>query len=186
MQSIVEDRKNALVEKLSTQYSLNRISMEEYERLIKYSQDIETDKELQIFEKIIEEHNSPQRMSEHQPDRESKDSSPEQSFQNHFTLLSSRKTTGALTGGNFINILGDHKIIINEEDLINDKTVLNVVVLLGGMVIHVPENVNVIVKAFPLLADIKTSDDLCNKDSRKKLIIEGAVILGDIKIRGKK
>ena len=58
--AVVEERKDKLVEKLSTQYSLSQISMEEYERLVKYSQEIETEKELTIFEKIIEEHSLPE------------------------------------------------------------------------------------------------------------------------------
>jgi hypothetical protein len=182
-QSTVEERKEKLVEKLSTQYSLNHISMEEYERFIKYSQDIETEKELKIFEKIIKEHDAP----------EIKDSSKNDNKRtlagmniNNFTLLSSRKTTGPITGGNFVTILGDHKILIDEEDLIKDKTVLNVMVLLGDMVIHVPENVNVVVKAFPLLADIKVPDALNNKACQKKLVIRGNVILGDIRVKVRK
>jgi len=177
----VEDKKNELVEKLSTQYSLNRISLEEYERLVKYSQDIETDKELTIFEKIINEHDLAETKSTDTDDdiREYSD----KDYQNNITILSSRKTSGTLAGGNFTTILGDHKIIINENDLIKDKTVLNIMVLLGDMKIQVPEDVNVIVKAFPLLSEIRVADSLHNKNSKKKLIIKGNVILGDVIIK---
>jgi len=183
VQNTVEERKDLLVEKLSTQYSLNRISMEEYERLIKYSQDIETEKELKIFEKIIKEHDAPEIREDSEKDDKRSFS---RMYHNNFTLLSSRKTTGPITGGNFVTILGDHKIIIDEEDLKKDKTVLNVMVLLGDMVIHVPENVSVIVKAFPLLADIKVPDSLINKACQKKLVIKGNVLLGDIRVKIRK
>lgn len=176
----VEERKEKLTEKLSTQYSLNLISMEEYERLIKYSQNIETDKELTILEKIIEEHNPPAENRE----ADNNDARPVSGGrQNHFTLLSSRKTTGPLTSGNYTTILGDHRLVIDESDLINDKTVLNVKVLLGDMVISVPENVNVISKVIPILADVSVSGSLKNKNCKKKLIIKGSVILGDVKVR---
>ena len=56
-------------------------------------------------------------------------------------------------------------------------------VLLGDMVINVPENVNVIVKAIPVLADIKVSDSLKNKSNQKKLIIKGNILLGEIKVK---
>jgi hypothetical protein len=49
----IEDRKEKITEELSRQYSLNKISMEEYERLIEYSHKIETEKELMILEKIV-------------------------------------------------------------------------------------------------------------------------------------
>jgi len=184
VQYTVEERKEKLTEKLSTQYSLNVISLEEYERLIKYSQDIETEKELKIFEKIIKEHDLPETKINSLNDDNKKMYAKMR--QNNLTVLSSRKTTGPIAGGNFTTILGEHKIIINEEDLVKDKTVLNVMVLLGDMVIYVPEDVNVINKTFPVLADIKIADNLHNKSSQKKLVIRGNVILGDIKIKVKR
>ena len=182
--AVVEERKDKLVEKLSTQYSLNQISMEEYERLIKYSQGIETEKELTIFEKIIEEHSLPEIKNDNLRDDNKKMSNKVP--QEHFTLLSSKKTTGPLTRGNFTAILGEHKAVINGDDLINDRTVINVRVILGDIVIHVPENVCVINKVFPILADVSIANDLKNKGSQKKLIIKGNAILGEIKVKIRK
>ena len=180
---MTEDRKNILIEKLSTQYSLSQISMEEYERLLKYSQDLETEKELSIFEKIIEEHSLP----------ETKDDNivyaireHNKKHQKHFLLLSSKKTTGPLTNGNFTVILGDHKAIINEEDLISDETVINIKVVLGDIVIKVPKNVCVINEVFPLLAGVSVDDGLENTSGQKKVFIRGSVILGDVKVKIKK
>ena len=183
----VEDRKNKLVEKLSTQYSLNRLSLEEYERLIHYSQGIETEKELQIFEKIVREYNIEEQDTANANytrtnNRERIDNIP----QNHFSILSSRKTSGAITSGNFMNILSDHKVIINEEDLINDETVLNFMVLLGSVAINVPEDVNVISEAVPILSDISVDDRIKNRSGFKRIRITGNVVLGDIKVKVKK
>ena len=186
-----EERKNKLVDRLSTQYSHNNISMEEYERLVKYSQNVETDRELMILEKLIEGHETAEIKKEEkifpdsQPGNRNNnyiDSAP----LNHFTLLSSRKTTGPLTGGNIMNVLGDHKIIITEDDLINDDTTINVMVLLGSLVVHVPENISVDVRVMPLLSDISAPDNIRNKNARKSLTLTGNVLLGNINIKVKK
>jgi predicted membrane protein len=183
-----EERKNKLVDRLSTQYSHNNISMEEYERIIKYSQNIETEKELLILEKLIEGHETTEVKKEEkifpdsQPGSRSNyqiDSSP----QNHFNLLSSRKTTGPLTGGNIMNVLGEHKIIITEDDLINDNTTINVMSLLGSVVFQVSENINVDIRVIPVLGDISAPDKIRNKYSRKSLVITGNVVLGDLKVK---
>jgi len=181
-----EERKDKLTEKLSTQYSLNKISMDEYERLVKYSQNIETDKELAILEKIIDGYESPPAGNydnEKYEPRRSSGTHAENFPQNHFSVLSSRNTSGPLTTGNFVNILSNHKVVINEEDLINEETFLNFMSVLGEIVIYVPENVNVISKVIPILADVSIDKNLKCRDGKKDLVITGSVILGEIKIK---
>jgi len=186
----VEDRKDKIVDKLSTVYSLNRISMEEYERLIKYSQNIETEKELQIFEKIVSEYNVDQyeyvKTPEPQQETKEKISSISNHKHEYTTILSSRKTSGPITSGNYVSILGDHKITITENDLVNDETVLNFSVILGDAVILVEDNISVINRVIPVLADVKIADNVGSKPGRKTLIITGNVILGDIKVKVRK
>jgi len=181
-----EDRKEKLADKLSTQYSLNNISLDEYERLIKYSQNLETDKELAILEKIIDGYDRPavnNYSNESQPNFKSSYFSGDISPQNHFTLLSSRSTSGPLTMGNYVSILSNHKIIINEEDLINNETTLNFLVVLGEVVIYVPENVNVISRVIPLLSEVSINNKVKNRGGRKDLVITGNVLLGEIKVK---
>jgi len=184
-----EERKEKLADKLSTQYSLNRISLEEYERLVRYSQNVETDKELTILEKIIEGHETAEVKNEEKiffssgtRNNNRVDTEP----LNHFTVLSNRKTTGPFTGGNIMNVLGEHKIIITEDDLINDDTTLNVLILLGSLIVHVPENIDVDIRVLPILADISAPDKTRNKNARKSLTISGNVVLGNINIKIKK
>ena len=169
------ERKDKLVEKLSSEYSLNHISLEEYERLIEYSHNIETEKEFRILEKIIEENKSAQ----------TADNSRTVSSniaKNYFTLLSSRQTSGPLTGGNFITILGNHQIVVKEEDLINRETVFNVMVLLGEITISIPDNVEVINDTVPILANVTNDEGVGTGGATKRLIIKGNVILGEVKI----
>lgn len=173
---ILEERKQKITEKLSSQYSLNHISLEEYERLVEYSQKIETEKELNILEKIVNG-NSPAETNYNKTILENIE-------KNYFTILSSRVTSGPLLSGTITNILGDHKIYLNEEDLINDETTLVVSVILGSVVIFVPDNVVVTCNAVPLLSDISMKN-IKNNGYGKKLIIKGSVILGDIKVKTK-
>ena len=190
----IEDRKEKITDKLSTEYSMNRISMEEYERLIKYSQTIETDKELQILEKLVEGYGD-QGTGQQGISREDSysefsgtnnyNSNSNYGERDHVSILSSRTTTGVITSGNFVNILGDQKIIITENDLVNKETILNFVVMLGSVTIHVPDNVNVICKAFPILGDISIANNI-TRNGRKNLVITGNVILGDIKVKVRK
>jgi len=175
----IENRKNKIVDELSTEYSLNRITIEEYERLIKYSQDIETEKELVIFEKIVKEHIAP--VTQDSAPKNNKKELPAKIRQDCFTLLSSRKTTGPMSSGTFTTILGEHKLILTEDDLINDKTVLNVSVLLGEMIIQIPPNVSVINKTIPLLANVNSPDT--GRNNPKKIVIKGSVLLGEIKFK---
>ena len=186
----IEDRKEKIVDKLSTQYSLNQISMEEYERLIKYSQNIETEKELQILETIVNAYNTQDKRADNinaqQTNMSDNTGFSDTNSRDHLILLSSRKTTGAITGGNFTNILSDHKIIITEEDLLNNETVLNFIVLLGSVTIQIPDTVEVINKTMTILSDVSISENnSTNKvcGSRKKLILMGNILLGDIKVK---
>jgi len=186
----IEDRKDKIVDKLSTVYSLNQISMDEYERLIKYSQTIETEKELKIFEKIVSEYNVDQYeyVKTPEPQQEQKKQNPSvgSNKNENVAILSTRQTTGPITSGNYVSILGDHKIVITEDDLINDETVLNFSVILGDAVIHVDDNISVVNRVIPILADVKITDNVGSRPGRKTLIITGNVILGDIKVKVRK
>ncbi|MDR0323246.1 MAG: cell wall-active antibiotics response protein [Treponema sp.] len=175
---VINERKNKLVEKLSSEYALNHISMEEYERLIEYSQKVETDKELKILEKLIDENTSVETNTR----REINIGNIEK---NYFTFLSSRKTTGPIVSANISNVLGDHKIYLNEDDLIEDETTLNISSVLGSVVIYLPDNVEVVCRVIPILGDVTIKDQFRNKGSRKKLILNGSVILGDLKVKPK-
>jgi len=149
---IIEDKKNKLVERLSSEYSQNNISLEEYERLIEYCHKIETDKELNILEKIIEENNAI-------PKNNGQINSCNNNARDYCTILSSRKITGLLMSGNIVNILGETKIYLNEEDLVEYETALNILVILGEIKIYVPENVDVICNAFPILGDMSIREN---------------------------
>jgi len=182
-----EERKEKITDKLSTQYSLSRISIEEYERLIKYSREIETEKELTILEQIVDGY-----QTEEKTNNDSKTSYYEEkktyadAQKEHMAFLTSKKNSGVIKSGNYVNILSDHKIIINTEDLINDETVLNFSAILGNVTMNVPENVDVVNNALTILSDVSIADNVSMGGNRKKIIIMGNFILSGLKIKIKK
>ena len=182
-----EERKEKITDKLSTQYSLSSISIEEYERLIKYSQEIETEKELTILEQIVDRY-----QTEEKTNNDSKTSYYEEkktyadAQKEHMAFLTSKKNSGVIKSGNYVNILSDHKIIINAEDLINDETVLNFSAILGNVTMNVPENVDVVNNALTILSDVSIADNVSMGGNRKKIIIMGNFILSGLKIKIKK
>ncbi|MDR0503289.1 MAG: cell wall-active antibiotics response protein [Treponema sp.] len=185
---VKENRKNQIIEKLSTYYSLNYMSLEEYERLAAYSNNIETDKELDILENIIESSCSSEKPGENQ-NHESGASSALDDQRLYYTILSSRKTSGSILKKEnikIINILGEHQIILSENDLTRNETVIDVMSLLGNVIVRVPDNVEVICRVIPLLGDISMKDDDEYKGNKKKLIITGNTILGSISIKKQK
>jgi hypothetical protein len=58
--------------------------------------------------------------------------------------------------------------------------------VLGDIVIHVPPNINIVNKIFPVLSDVAISDNICNKGGSKNLILTGNVVLGEIKVKIKR
>jgi hypothetical protein len=183
MNELSETRKEKLVEELSTQYSLGKISLEEYERLIDYSNKIETDRELIIFEKIIQENSAPESYNDdteyaHNP----------KTGKDDITVLSSRRTPGSVASsitGRIITILGDHHLCFDEGDLRKNETVLDILVVLGEIVVHVPEDVTVIVNAIPIISGVfgNMRKRKGARGSGKKLIINGHIVMGNVTVK---
>jgi predicted membrane protein len=177
----MEDKKEKITEELSRQYSLNKISLEEYERLIEYAHKIETGKELMILEKIVSENNVTTVYKNTEKERINK-----AGIRSEYTILSSRKISGSILNeinGKIISILGDNHIIINDDDLIEDETFIDVVVVLGEIVIHIPEGITVINKAVPILGGIFGNEENKKRNQGKRLTITGKIILGNMTIK---
>jgi predicted membrane protein len=181
---LLEDKKKLVTEELSKHYSLNKISIEEYERLIEYAHKIETEREFAILEKVVNEYN----------DAAAYETAGKREFdaplvRNEYTILSSRKIYGPTLNeinGKIICILGDNHITIHDGDLAKDETVIHVIAVLGDIVVHIPDNLTVINKAVPILGGVFGNEKNRGAGGRKKLIIEGSAILGNITIkRGK-
>ncbi|MDR1909135.1 MAG: cell wall-active antibiotics response protein [Spirochaetaceae bacterium] len=182
---VLEERKSGLVETLSEQYARDFFSLEEYERLVEYAQKIETPRELALLGRILRE-NALGEM------REAETGFQPGSTDRHYAILASRKIEGLPSGErnrDFVSILGDCQIFINEDDLVQEETLINAYALLGEVVIHVPENVTVINRAVPILGDVgvgKRKKRGADSPWNRKLVITGTAILGNVTVKYRK
>jgi predicted membrane protein len=173
--AIIDDKKKEMTERLSFQYSLNKISLREYEKLTEYINKIQTDSEVKIFEKTIWIYEHDLLETENKP------------IKNYYTILSYKKTPGSIINeidGKIITVLGENHIIINEEDLSKEENVIHVKVVLGEMVIHIPESVIIINEAVSKIGgEIIIKDKYIKKKKDKFLIIRGEAILGYLTVK---
>jgi hypothetical protein len=179
-----QESKNRLTEELINSFLHNSISLENYEILIKSLQNVETENDLLNIKKMIGENillNTEEQYSHEIADKK----------RNSYTILSYKNTPGSLINkisGKFITILGENTITINENDLIEDDTLINVISILGTTIIYVPDDIILEKHGDYLVGDIWIDKKVRNNRGigRKKIIIFGEVILGEIIIKVKK
>jgi hypothetical protein len=245
----IEERKNRAVEALSSQFARNALPLEEYERLVEYISRAESERELDIIEKIVDETafyaglgperartsvhsqtrpegppwdyapgNEPPRTGRlgtylrDQMDRledylDPRGESPEEYRERertpdgrrhrrpdppvNFTILSSR-TIGAdallRDDSTLVTILGDSRIIINENELPPGQTVVDAVTILGETIITVPPGLAVTVKALPVAGSVFIGKGVETQrlPGGSELVITGAVLLGNITVKLRK
>jgi hypothetical protein len=194
----LEARKNLAIEALSGQFSRNALPMAEYERLVEYINKAESERELTIIEKIVDE---TALYAGHDPAAfrdDSFDSGDDlrpglngDGMKFSFTLLSSRETTGDMLRHNqntFVTILGNNTITINEGELPPGRTVLDVINILGETKITVPPGVAVTIKAVPIAGAVSLGRGVETRRTPggSELVITGAALLGNITVRLRK
>jgi hypothetical protein len=82
--------------------------------------------------------------------------------------------------------LGQTDIIINDDDLIKEENIINVEVILGETVIHIPDNVIIVNEAISKAGgEIIIRDKYIKKDKTRFLIIRGKAIMGYLTIKVK-
>jgi hypothetical protein len=186
----IEERKARAIESLSVQFSRNVLPMDEYERLVEYIHRAESERELAIIEKIVDETALYAGVRQEGAPREAGDSSPDM-IKPALTLLSTRIIPGEILrrdNGAMITILGESIIDIQEGDLPPGRTVVNQITLLGTTEIRVPPNLAVSVSALPILGNITVARGVETRryPGEPELIITGPVLLGEIHVRLRK
>ncbi|MDR1302513.1 MAG: hypothetical protein LBK43_08615 [Treponema sp.] len=170
----IDEEKDTLAKALSEQYSQNIISMEEYERLLEYINKIETKKEANIIEKIIQENNI-----------ETNEIIMPQTKERYFSMFSWRTTNVKSingNGGKFISLFGTNRIIV--DNLPKGKTVLNVNSVFGLTEIIVSKNIRIINKTVAIFSGIFSPDEINRKNEElPELYIIGKAIFGNITIK---
>jgi hypothetical protein len=109
---------------------------------------------------------------------------------NDYTILSYKNTPGSMVNeitGKFITILGENTITINEDDLIEDTTLIDVIAILGTTVIYVPDNVMVEKHGDYLTGSIWIDKRIKNNMGigQKRIMLFGEVVLGEIVIKSR-
>ena len=193
LKEIVEERKNKAIENLSATYAKNRLPLEEYERLVEYINKIESERELIIVEKMVEEYGSeesrsPSANNDHDDEA---DYSPEyiphhdQNSFNNLTVLSTRVFSGTVKSGTrSVCILGSQRINIRKADLERQQTLLNVVSILGDTSIYIEPGIRVLNRAIPILGDASMNQKVARQERSgdPELVILGKAILGNITV----
>ena len=183
---IIEERKAKAIETLSTGFAVNRLPLEEYERLVEYINKTENERELVIVEKIVAEYGENGTLNEQPEDDEPDYYSGRDIFQNNTAILSSRTFSGPIkSGAKFVSLLGSEHIKIRIADLRKRRTVLNVVSILGECKISVEAGIRVSNNAIPVFgsASVDKNVDKQARDMEPELIISGVSLLGDINVK---
>ena len=208
LREIIEERKDKAIGKLSDCYAKNRLPLEEYERLVEYINKIESERELAVVEKIVAGYGAPgasvkdneadereafvREPSVREPkvrrnaDRNSAAFPPDHYSGRGMTVLSSRTFSGPLKpGSRFLSVLGSGHIKVRKEDLGRQRTVLNIVSILGESVVFVAPGVRVINNTIPVLGGA-WMDQNAGKQARDDdplLVISGTAILGNVTVK---
>ncbi|MDR2150903.1 MAG: cell wall-active antibiotics response protein [Spirochaetaceae bacterium] len=192
----IAQRKTVALESLSSQFSHDKITMEEYERLVDYITRAQTERELRIIEKMIadtallsagaaepsyQNGQSPLPFSGRRGDDRLADI---------ITVLSSRLTNGLLLQRqqNFITLMADHRITVNAGDLPPGRTVIHTLTILGSTTIFVEPGITVRVAASPLLGSVDAARGLSTRSApgKPELLITGLALCGSIMVMLKK
>jgi hypothetical protein len=158
----IDEEKDKLANKLSEQYSQNIINMEEYERILEYINKIETKKETNIIEKIIQENDD-----ENNNER-TKTINDEiivsKSKERHLSIFSWRTSNVKSingNGGKYTSFFGANRIIV--DNLPKGRTILNVNSIFGLTEIIVSKNIKIINKTVPIFSGIFSPNEI-NKE----------------------
>jgi len=186
LREIIEERKEKVIESLSTSYARNRLPLEEYERLVEYISKVESEREMAVVEKIVAEYDGSDEKAVSETDNETDYYPRHQQPVNNIAVLSSRTFSGPLKSGTqFVSILGSGRIKVRKADLGKQQTVLNVVTVLGDSVILVEPGIRVINNVIPVLGNASV-DQVAGNQGREGgplLVISGTAILGDVTVK---
>jgi hypothetical protein len=178
----IDEEKERLTVKLSEQYSKNDINIEEYERILEYINKVETNKEINIIEKIIHENEAKNNdLATIQNNKEIMQKNDDTHLSMFSWRTSNIKSING-NGGKYVSLFGTNRICI--DSLLMGKTVIEVNSIFGLTEIFIPENIKIINKAVPIFGGIFIQDEI-NKEGEEmpELHIVGTAIFGNITIK---
>jgi hypothetical protein len=172
----LDEEKEKLFDKLSEQYAKNIINIEEYERIVEYVNKIETNSELIIIERVIDENNQRNNdipMIPHYKNNEK-----------HLAVFSWKSTNLKShngNGGKYLSLFGTNRIVI--DNLPKGKTVINVDSIFGLTEIVLPKGIKIINNIVPVFSGIFIPEETNETDGEiPELYITGKAVFGNITI----
>ncbi|MDR2808074.1 MAG: hypothetical protein LBB43_03605 [Spirochaetaceae bacterium] len=181
MLNLIEE-KEKLTQKLSEQYSQNMISMEEYERLLEYINKIETRREINIIEKIIQENNDEDNKLTIVQNNEITIPKTNEKNLSMFSWRTINLEPINGNGGKFTSLFGTNRIIVN--NLPKGRTIIKVNSIFGLTEIIVSQKVKIINKTLPIFAGIFAPNEITKEGEKlPELYIVGKAVFGNITIR---
>jgi hypothetical protein len=186
LEHLIQERKEKAIVSLSDSYAKAKLPLEEYERLAEYISKTESERELIVVEKIVAEYGDANSVKSDSVRHYDDDVVVGAHTGSKLTVLSSRTFSGAVKSGtSYVSLLGDGNIRIRRADLKTQKTILNIVAILGSSVISVEPGINVKNSVTPFLGSAEINRKVTKEaqDGWPELIIQGAAILGDIDVK---
>ncbi|MDR2194672.1 MAG: cell wall-active antibiotics response protein [Treponema sp.] len=200
------ERKNRAIDALSVQFSRNAMPIEEYERLVEYINKAESERELTIIEKIVDESATFAGIDQtpaSAPRTEYRSSAPKDVYGLNYmgfdffgdgvtdiTILSSREFSGGMLAEkprSLCTLFGNTSITVHEGDLPSGKTVVTVVSLMGNVIISVPQSIAVTMEANAFLGNAAVEGGDKNRGARMRgcpeLVVRGCAFLGNLIVR---
>jgi hypothetical protein len=178
----MDEEKERLTVKLSEQYSRNDINMEEYERILDYINKIETNKEINIIDKIIHENEVKNNdLATVQNNKVFMQKNDDEHLSMFSWRTSNLKSVNG-NGGKYVSLFGTNRICV--DNLPKGKTVLDVNAIFGLAEILVSENIRIINKAVPVFGGVFMPDDINYEgEEAPELHIAGTAIFGNITVK---
>lgn len=201
LREIIEKRKEKAVEILSSSYAKNNMPLEEYERLVEYINKIESERELSVVEKIVDQYSAEETKSgktDRYDDDDSEYGPAEDDGPNDYSryqyggipggvaILSNRTVSGPLKSrSQYVSFLGSQQIKIRKSDLSKRRSTLEIVSILGETTIFVEPGIQVNNKAIPILGDARVDRKFFKqyRGDGPEINVTGFALLGSINVK---
>jgi hypothetical protein len=178
----IDEEKEKLTQKLSEQYAQNIINMEEYERIVDYINKIETVKEVNVIERIIDGNNVEYSALTQNRSNEIMMPKGKEKYLSAFSWRTTNVKPINGHGGEYISFFGTNRIIM--DNLPKGRTVIKVNSIFGLTEIIVSKNIKVINKAAPIFSGIFIPAEINKEDEElPELYIVGKAVFGNITVK---
>jgi len=95
--------------------------------------------------------------------------------------VETRNNSPSFRGGSASAVMGGAKLDFRDAEIEGDQATIEVSAIMGGVELHVPRTWQVVNHVVPVLGAVEDHTD--RRDTNKRLIVEGTVLMGGLEIR---